>query len=113
MTRRPWCSPAGREFGYGTEAMATALAAFGKLARAGIGEADALGDKDSADVFTEISRGVDKWLWLVEAHLQADPWCRRAGRRGARLRVLVGVGLPPELLKNLAVVETLTMRAAA
>src|SRR5215831_13119784 len=44
------------------EATAAALAVFGKLARAGIDEADALGDKDSADVFTEISRGVDKWL---------------------------------------------------
>jgi starvation-inducible DNA-binding protein len=55
-----------------TEAVATALAAFGKLARAGIDEADALGDKDTADLFTEISRGVDKWLWFVEAHLQAE-----------------------------------------
>ena len=27
--------------------------------------------KDTADLFTEISRGVDKWLWFVEAHLQA------------------------------------------
>ncbi len=54
-----------------TEAVATALAAFGKLARAGIDEAEALEDRDTADVFTEISRGVDKWLWFVEAHLQA------------------------------------------
>ena len=53
-------------------AVATVLAAFGKLARAGIDRADKLGDKDSADLFTEISRGVDKWLWFVEAHLQAD-----------------------------------------
>ena len=51
---------------------ATVLAAFGKLARAGIDRADKLGDKDTADLFTEISRGVDKWLWFVEAHLQAD-----------------------------------------
>ena len=27
-------------------------------------------DADSADVLTEISRGVDKWLWFVEAHQQ-------------------------------------------
>jgi starvation-inducible DNA-binding protein len=54
------------------EAVATVLAAFGKLARAGIDKADKLGDKDTADLFTEISRGVDKWLWFVEAHLQAD-----------------------------------------
>ena len=24
----------------------------------------------TADVFTEVSRGIDKWLWMVEAHLQ-------------------------------------------
>jgi starvation-inducible DNA-binding protein len=60
---------AGRDH---AEAVAAVLAAFGKLARAGIDQADELGDKDTADIFTEISRGVDKWLWFVEAHLQAD-----------------------------------------
>jgi starvation-inducible DNA-binding protein len=60
---------AGRDH---AEAVATVLAAFGKLARAGIDQADELKDKDTADLFTEISRGVDKWLWFVEAHLQAD-----------------------------------------
>jgi len=35
----------------------------------GIEQADNSGDKDTADIFTEISRGVDKYLWLVEAHL--------------------------------------------
>jgi len=30
---------------------------------------DARGDRDTADIFTEISRGVDKYLWFVEAHL--------------------------------------------
>jgi starvation-inducible DNA-binding protein len=55
-----------------TEAVAAALAVFGKLARAGIDQADKLGDRDTADLFTEISRGVDKWLWFVEAHLQAE-----------------------------------------
>ena len=44
------------------EAIGATLAAFGKLARAGIDEADALGDKDGADVFTEISRGVEPRL---------------------------------------------------
>ena len=54
------------------DALSTALVAFGKLARAGIDQADELDDKDTADIFTEISRGIDKWLWFVEAHLQAD-----------------------------------------
>ena len=24
-----------------------------------------------ADIFTDVSRGIDKWLWFVEAHGQA------------------------------------------
>ncbi len=52
-------------------AVAKALGAFGKEARATIGEADDLDDADTADLFTEVSRGIDKWLWFVEAHGQA------------------------------------------
>lgn len=51
------------------EALAGALAAYGRAARAAIDAAARLGDQDTADVFTEISRGVDRWLWVVEAHL--------------------------------------------
>ncbi|HEY2749437.1 MAG TPA: DNA starvation/stationary phase protection protein Dps [Polyangia bacterium] len=54
------------------EAVSSALAAFGKAARQSIDASDEMRDKDTADVFTEVSRGVDKWLWFVEAHLQAD-----------------------------------------
>jgi starvation-inducible DNA-binding protein len=54
------------------EALSRALAVFGKAARAAIGQANELGDLDTADLFTEVSRGVDKWLWFVEAHLQAE-----------------------------------------
>ena len=54
------------------EALSSALAAFGAAARKGIDQANELGDLDSADLFTEISRGIDKWLWFVEAHLQAE-----------------------------------------
>jgi starvation-inducible DNA-binding protein len=54
------------------EALSSALAAFGKLARKAIDEADELGDLDTADLFTAVSRGIDKWLWFVEAHLQAE-----------------------------------------
>ncbi len=53
------------------EALSSTLAAFGKAARKAIGEANELGDLDTADLFTEVSRGIDKWLWFVEAHLQA------------------------------------------
>jgi starvation-inducible DNA-binding protein len=54
------------------EALSSALAAFGKAARKAIDEANNLPDLDTADLFTEISRGIDKWLWFVEAHLQAE-----------------------------------------
>jgi starvation-inducible DNA-binding protein len=53
------------------EAVADVLAAFGKLARAAIDESDKAGDKDTADLFTGVSRDIDKALWLVEAHGQA------------------------------------------
>jgi starvation-inducible DNA-binding protein len=51
-------------------ALSAALAAFGKSARAAIDAAAALGDADTADLFTEVSRSVDKLLWKVEAHNQ-------------------------------------------
>jgi starvation-inducible DNA-binding protein len=51
-------------------ALSDALAAFGRTARIGIEEMNELEDAASADVLTEISRGVDKWLWFVEAHQQ-------------------------------------------
>ena len=50
------------------EALSTALARFGALARKAIEDADALDDKDTADLFTEVSREADKYLWFVEAH---------------------------------------------
>ena len=48
-------------------ALSDALAGFGRTARIGIEEME---DAGSADILTEISRGVDKWLWFVEAHQQ-------------------------------------------
>ena len=51
-------------------ALSDALAMFGRTARIGIEEMNELEDADSADILTEISRGVDKWLWFVEAHQQ-------------------------------------------
>jgi starvation-inducible DNA-binding protein len=51
-------------------ALSDALAAFGRTVRVGIDEMADLQDADSADILTEISRGIDKWLWFVEAHQQ-------------------------------------------
>jgi starvation-inducible DNA-binding protein len=53
-------------------ALSDALALFGRTARVGIEEMNELEDADSADILTEISRGVDKWLWFVEAHQQGE-----------------------------------------
>lgn len=53
-------------------ALSTAMATFGKAARAAIDTADEAGDADTADLFTNISRESDKNLWFVEAHIQAD-----------------------------------------
>lgn len=53
------------------DALSSALADFGKKARKNIDETDELGDKDTADLYTGVSRGVDKLLWFVEAHNQA------------------------------------------
>jgi starvation-inducible DNA-binding protein len=54
------------------EAVARALSTFGREARMTIEETDGFDDADTADIFTEISRGIDKWLWFVEAHTQAS-----------------------------------------
>ena len=54
------------------EAVAKALSTFGHEARKTIDEAEELDDADTADIFTEVSRGIDKWLWFVEAHSQAE-----------------------------------------
>lgn len=52
-------------------ALAAALANFGKRSRSAIDTATKIGDADTADLFTGVSREVDKLLWLVEAHAQA------------------------------------------
>jgi starvation-inducible DNA-binding protein len=50
--------------------LAGALAEFAARIRQASDEAGELGDQDASDICTEISRGVDKWLWFVEAHAQ-------------------------------------------
>ena len=49
--------------------LADRLATFGKLAREAINASDEVGDKDTADLFTGVSRQIDKDLWFIEAHL--------------------------------------------
>ena len=52
--------------------LAHAIAFYGELVRKGIKLADDLKDADTADIFTEVSRGADMNLWFVEAHEQAE-----------------------------------------
>ena len=52
-------------------ALARQVAAVATAVRAGIQESAALGDPTTSDLFTEVSRALDKDLWLLEAHLQA------------------------------------------
>jgi starvation-inducible DNA-binding protein len=49
-------------------ALSDVLAQFGRAVRVGIEEMNELEDAGSADILTEICRGIDQWLWFVEAH---------------------------------------------
>jgi len=59
----------GREH---VEALSHAVAVYGELVRTAIKQAADLDDPATADIFTQISRGVDKNLWFIEAHNQAE-----------------------------------------
>jgi starvation-inducible DNA-binding protein len=52
------------------KALARSVAAFGAAVRAAIDTAGDADDMGTADLFTEVSRGVDEYLWFVEAHAQ-------------------------------------------
>jgi starvation-inducible DNA-binding protein len=60
----------GRE---SVEALVDRYADLGQTTRAAIHRADDLGDADTADLFTGVSRALDKSLWFLEAHLQEAP----------------------------------------
>ncbi len=51
-------------------AVADRLGQYANAIRAAINEAGEHGDQSTADLYTEISRDVDKRLWFVEAHCQ-------------------------------------------
>jgi starvation-inducible DNA-binding protein len=50
--------------------LSTQLSVYGKSVRAAIESSAELGDADTADLFTQLSRETDKYLWFLEAHLQ-------------------------------------------
>lgn len=53
-------------------ALADRYAPYAKMVREAIDQTGALGDADTADLYTEISRAIDKRLWFLEAHLQGN-----------------------------------------
>ncbi|PAX52303.1 DNA starvation/stationary phase protection protein Dps [Brunnivagina elsteri] len=53
-------------------ALADRFAAYGRHVRDAIAQTDDLGDADTSDLYTEVSRTIDKRLWFLEAHLQTS-----------------------------------------
>jgi starvation-inducible DNA-binding protein len=70
LTEYPLVISSGDEH---VSALSDALAQFSGKAREAIDTLDDLDDPDSMDILTEVSRGVDQWLWFVEAHQQTRP----------------------------------------
>lgn len=64
--------------------LAERYAAYAASTRAGIDISAEAGDAATSDLLTEIQRGVDKWLWFLEAHLQDEDHGARDGHNGAR-----------------------------
>lgn len=52
------------------KALAAQFAVIAKSVRAATDEAAAAGDADTADLFTGVSRALDKSLWFIEAHMR-------------------------------------------
>jgi starvation-inducible DNA-binding protein len=53
------------------DALSSAVADFGAKVRKAIDESARAGDADTSDLFTGMSREIDKDLWFLEAHLYA------------------------------------------
>jgi starvation-inducible DNA-binding protein len=53
------------------KALSARYAALATMIREAIDTADEACDADTADLLTDFSRDLDKWLWFLEAHLQA------------------------------------------
>ena len=60
---------AGRDH---VDALSNSMAVVGKSIRGAIDRAVELDDADTADLFTEVSRELDKKLWFVESHLHGN-----------------------------------------
>lgn len=63
------------------EALSNALSTFAANVKQNADDADELNDQGTNDMLVEIMRGVDKYLWFVEAHNQLD------GNRGGSIKM--------------------------
>jgi starvation-inducible DNA-binding protein len=61
------------------DAMIQRVSMFGKALRESIDRCDDLDDDDTEDLLVDISRVMDKHLWFLEAHNQADQNMRDGG----------------------------------
>jgi starvation-inducible DNA-binding protein len=52
------------------EALIKRYAMVAASTRAAIDTAEEFDDMDTVDLFREVSRGMDKWLWFLETHVQ-------------------------------------------
>jgi len=50
--------------------LADSLASFRRNVRQAIGQANEVGDAVAAGVLAQVLRGIDRWLWMVQANLQ-------------------------------------------
>lgn len=69
-TRLPPYPPDLRDGLSHVQALAERVAMVSNLARQGIIQAIELGDQDTADLYIEVSRSLDKRLWMLRAHLE-------------------------------------------
>ena len=70
VPRMPTDAVTGQEY---VEILADRLAVHDTALSGAIDAAEDLGDLDTADLLTEVSREVSKHLWFLEAHLQTQP----------------------------------------
>lgn len=54
------------------EELCSRVAQVAESTRSAADKAEELEDMDTNDMFIEISRDLDKWLWFLEAHLQGS-----------------------------------------
>jgi starvation-inducible DNA-binding protein len=65
----------GNQEGY-ISAVAESLASFAAKTRAAIRISQDAGDDVTSEIFIDVTRGTDKWLWFVEAHRQVEEGAR-------------------------------------